>query len=82
MPVGTNWIFRRGQRPINGKNFVLEDYEKISSYAVVPMNWAVENEIIRGVTEKTICPGKSASRGEIATIIKRFCKKVNQDLNN
>ena len=29
MPVGTNWIFRRGQRPINGKNFVLEDYEKI-----------------------------------------------------
>ena len=29
MPVGTNWIFRRGQRPINGKNFVLEDYERI-----------------------------------------------------
>lgn len=29
MPVGTNWIFRRGQKPINGKNFVLEDYEKI-----------------------------------------------------
>lgn len=29
MPVGTNWIFRRGQRPINGTNFVLEDYEKI-----------------------------------------------------
>lgn len=24
MPVGTNWIFRRGQDPINGKNFVLE----------------------------------------------------------
>ena len=29
MPIGTNWIFRRGQRPINGKNFVLEDYDKI-----------------------------------------------------
>ena len=26
MPVGTNWIFRRGQRPINGKNFNLEPY--------------------------------------------------------
>ena len=29
MEVGTNWIFRRGQKPINGTNFVLEDYEKI-----------------------------------------------------
>lgn len=24
MPVGTNWIFRRGQAPVNGKNFKLE----------------------------------------------------------
>jgi len=28
MPVGTNWIFRRGQYPINGKNFDLEPFEK------------------------------------------------------
>lgn len=28
MPVGTNWIFRRGQNPINGKNFDLEPYLK------------------------------------------------------
>lgn len=26
MPVGTNWIFRRGQAPIYGKNFDLEAY--------------------------------------------------------
>lgn len=26
MPVGTNWIFRRGQPPINGRNFDLEEY--------------------------------------------------------
>ena len=26
MPVGTNWIFRRGELPVNGQNFVLEDY--------------------------------------------------------
>ncbi|MBR2045009.1 MAG: type IV secretory system conjugative DNA transfer family protein [Agathobacter sp.] len=26
MTVGTNWIFRRGQEPINGKNFDLEAY--------------------------------------------------------
>ena len=28
MPVGTNWIFRRGQAPVNGKNFDLEAYLK------------------------------------------------------
>jgi type IV secretion system protein VirD4 len=28
MPVGTNWIFRRGQNPVNGKNFDLEPYWK------------------------------------------------------
>lgn len=26
MPVGTNWIFRRGQEPVNGKNLCLEEY--------------------------------------------------------
>lgn len=34
MPVGTNWIFRRGQEPINGKNFKLEEmaaYRKLQT---------------------------------------------------
>ncbi len=26
MPVGTNWIFRRGQSPINGRNFELQSF--------------------------------------------------------
>ena len=26
MPVGTNWIFRRGQAPVHGRNFVLEPF--------------------------------------------------------
>jgi len=26
MPVETNWIFRRGQLPVNGRNFKLDDY--------------------------------------------------------
>ncbi len=26
MPIGTNWIFRRGQEPINSKNFDLDSY--------------------------------------------------------
>lgn len=28
MPVGTSWIFRRGQKPIHGKNLTLESYIK------------------------------------------------------
>ncbi|MBR5597147.1 MAG: type IV secretory system conjugative DNA transfer family protein [Lachnospiraceae bacterium] len=28
MPVGTNWIFRRGQLPVNGVNFDLEAFEQ------------------------------------------------------
>ena len=26
MPVGTNWLFRRGQAPVHGRNFVLEPF--------------------------------------------------------
>lgn len=26
MPVGTNWIFRRGQKAVNGENFELEPF--------------------------------------------------------
>lgn len=34
MPVGTNWIFRRGQAPINGTNFEIDDFirEKMVEY--------------------------------------------------
>lgn len=28
MPVGTNWIFRRGEVPVNGQNFQLEESER------------------------------------------------------
>ncbi len=31
MPVGTNWIFRRGQAPLNGKNLDIETLLKIKS---------------------------------------------------
>ncbi len=33
MPVETNWIFRRGQEPANGRNFELEPFlkEKLES---------------------------------------------------
>ena len=32
MPVGGNWIFRRGQEPVNGKNIDLETYMPYMKY--------------------------------------------------
>ena len=29
MPVGTNWIFRRGQKPVQGRNFDLDAFAGI-----------------------------------------------------
>ncbi len=29
MPVGTNWVFRRGQNPINGRTLSLDDYMRL-----------------------------------------------------
>ena len=29
MPVGTNWIFRRGQEPVNASNFNLDNYRSL-----------------------------------------------------
>lgn len=29
MPVGTNWIFRRGQQPVNSKNFDFESFAEV-----------------------------------------------------
>ena len=33
MPVGTNWIFRRGQSPVNGINFDPDTFEKNIIYS-------------------------------------------------
>ena len=40
MPVGTNWIFRRGQLPVNARNFDLEAFEKEKLY--------LQNEVEKG----------------------------------
>lgn len=39
MPVGTNWIFRRGEMPVNSENFDLEPFQKEKMYS----NKAKEN---------------------------------------
>lgn len=48
------------------------DNDKISQYAIDPMQWAVQNDIIRGMTATTLSPVGTATRAEIATMINRY----------
>lgn len=71
MPVGSNWIFRRGQAPINGKNFMLEPFlEKLSlkcervtgepTHSHNSVNQAKDNEILESCLKEN--PAKEVER--------------------
>ena len=52
-----------------------KDYEKVSSYAVASMQWAVEYGIIEGYPEDgTIRPQGSTTRVEVAKIVHVYCQ--------
>ena len=51
------------------------DTKKISSYAKIPLAWAVQNGIISGMSDGRAAPKEGASRAQIATIV------MNMDLN-
>lgn len=48
------------------------DAKSVSEFARESMCWAVGEGIIKGVTETTLCPTKSATRAEVATMVMRF----------
>ncbi|MFB0919639.1 MAG: S8 family serine peptidase [Oscillospiraceae bacterium] len=52
--------------------FSYSDKDKVSPWATAAMAWAVENNLITGRTATSLCPGDSAKRCEVATIITRF----------
>ncbi len=47
------------------------DADSISDYAVTAMKWAVQKGIINGMSDGTIAPTKTASRAQVAAMIKR-----------
>lgn len=53
-----------------------KDSNKISSWAMSSMLWAVENKIISGIGDERLDPRGTASRAQIATIIENYCKNV------
>lgn len=48
------------------------DADKISSYAVEAMRWAIGNGIIEGMTSTTLEPQGTATRAQCAAIFMRF----------
>lgn len=53
-----------------------KDTNKISSYAVNQMKWAVGAGVITGNSDKTLNPGGNATRAEVAAMLEKYCKKV------
>lgn len=52
------------------------DAAEISPYALLPMKWAVSCGVINGTTKTTLSGTNSATRGEVAVMLMRFCQGI------
>ena len=50
------------------------DADKISGYAVQPMNWAVGQGVMGGYGDGTLGPQGNATRAQAAAMLQRFCE--------
>lgn len=49
------------------------DQNKVSSYALEPMHWAIGAGLIKGLDTGELAPGNNTTRAQAATIFQRFC---------
>lgn len=59
----------------NGKLTGFSDTTKVSSWASASMQWAVENEILKG-SDGALLPQQKLTRAEAASLISRFTDKI------
>ena len=55
----------------------LEDFRDasaVSGYAVAAMKWAVDGKLVSGMGDGTLAPQGSATRAQVAVILKCFCE--------
>jgi hypothetical protein len=52
------------------------DAGAVAEYAKDAMAWSVANGIVGGTTAGTLAPAASASRGQLAVILYRFCQNT------
>lgn len=55
------------------------DTINISSYALQPLAWAVENGIVSGTSSDTISPSGNATRAQVATMLMRYDRAFNDE---
>ena len=55
---------------------VFADYDRIHEYALNAMGWAVDAGLIAGTGENYVSPRASATRSEIAVIVKNYVETV------
>ena len=67
-----NGIDVTGRTDITG----FADYDRVHSYALDAMAWAVNAGIISGTSDTTLSPRDSATRGQVATIVMSYVNNV------
>ena len=55
---------------------LFDDAGDISSWALTTMKWAVAEELITGIGERSLAPSGNASRAQVAAILMRFVENV------
>lgn len=69
------WNYAGKQASVVGDHVLdFNDAEKVSSWALGAMNWALENGILGGKGGKMLDPTGLATRAELAQMIKNFCE--------
>ncbi len=53
-----------------------EDLDSISDYAMIPMQWAVDVNLVYGTSETTLSAQKEATRAEVAAILMRYIENI------
>ncbi|WP_130864228.1 S-layer homology domain-containing protein [Bacilliculturomica massiliensis] len=51
------------------------DSGSVSPYAAVPLRWAADQGLISGMEDGSLDPTGSASRAQIASVLRLFCQK-------
>lgn len=52
------------------------DRAKVSTYAQEAVSWAASRGIMTGTSSTTLSPGGTATRGEVAAMLQRFCNLI------
>lgn len=65
-----------GSPKVEAPENTFSDSNKINSWAIDAMNWAIQTGLISGMGDGTVNPQGQATRAQVATIIQRFVSNM------